>query len=151
MFQRQAIEDIKSWYGSLGRKPLVLRGARQVGKSTAVAEAARQLGIPVYGVNLERHGSLEAQFARFNVKGLLFSLSAICGEVIGVNSPGILFLDEAQAAPSAYACLRYFYEEAPGLAVVLTGSLLDQVLEDYRSSVPVGRVEHQFMGPVRLR
>lgn len=81
---------------------------------------------------------------------MLFSLSAICGQAIGVRSPGILFLDEAQAAPSAYACLRYFYEEAPELAVVLTGSLLDQVLENYRSSVPVGRVEHQFMGPVRF-
>ena len=79
---------------------------------------------------------------------MLFSLSAICGETITPASQGILFLDEAQATPSAYACLRYFYEDAPDLAVVLTGSLLDQILENYHLPVPVGRVVHYFMGPI---
>lgn len=148
MFDRQAVGDIKAWYNSRHRQPLVVRGARQVGKSTAVELAAQALGVPLYAVNLEQHPTLERQFASFDVDRVLFSLSAILGEPITPESKGILFLDEAQATPSAYACLRYFYENAPRLAVVLTGSLLGQVLDNYPFSAPVGRVQHYFMGPV---
>ena len=148
MFDRQAVHDIKAWHNSRHRQPLVVRGARQVGKSTAVALAAQALGVPLYAVNLEQHPTLERQFASFDVDRALFSLSAILGEPITPESKGILFLDEAQATPSAYACLRYFHENAPRLAVVLTGSLLGQVLDNYPSSAPVGRVQHYFMGPV---
>jgi uncharacterized protein len=148
MFDRKAIQDIKTWYQSAHRKPLVIRGARQVGKTTSVDLAATALGVPIYCVNLERHQSLEHLLSSFDVNKILFSLSAICGETITSDSKGILFFDEAQAAPSAYACMRYFYEDAPNLAVVLTGSLLDQVLENYHLPVPVGRVEHYFMGPL---
>ena len=148
MFDRQAVGDIKAWYNSRPRQPLVVRGARQVGKSTAVELAAQALGVPLYAVNLEQHPTLERQFASFDVDRVLFSLSAILGEPITPESKGILFLDEAQATPSAYACLRYFHEDAPRLAVVLTGSLLGQVLDNYPLSAPVGRVQHYFMGPV---
>ena len=148
MFDRQAVGDIKVWYNSQRRQPLVVRGARQVGKSTAVELAAQALGVPLYAVNLEQHPTLERQFASFDVDRALFSLSAILGKPITPESKGILFLDEAQATPSAYACLRYFHENAPRLAVVLSGSLLGQVLDNYPLSAPVGRVQHYFMGPV---
>jgi hypothetical protein len=148
VFERKAVEDIASWYRTRGRKPLVIRGARQVGKTTAVEMAAGKLEVPLYHVNLERYPSLEAQFARYDVSQLLFSFSTICGASLTAKSPGIVFLDEAQATPSAYACLRYFREDTPDLAVVLTGSLLDQVLANSRRSAPVGRVEHYFMGPI---
>lgn len=148
MFARRAVTDIEAWYRGSHRKPLVIRGARQVGKTTAVEMAARKLEVPLYSINLERNASLEAQFLRCDIPRLLLSFSAICGVNISRNSPGILLLDEAQATPSAYACLRYFYEDAPNLAVVLTGSLLDQVLKNHSGSAPVGRVEYQFMGPV---
>jgi uncharacterized protein len=148
MFSRKAVVDIETWYRNVHRKPLVIRGARQVGKTTAVQMAARNLQVPLYSVNLERNASLEAQFARCDISTLLLSFSAICGASISSRSPGILLLDEAQATPSAYGCLRYFYEDAPNLAVILTGSLLDQVLKNHGGSAPVGRVEYQFMGPV---
>ncbi len=148
MFNRRAVEEIQSWYNRSKRKPLVIRGARQVGKTTAVRLAAEKLSVGILEINLERHTELEPLFKNYKVEELLFAFSLISGEQISKESKAILFLDEAQATPSAYACLRYFHEDMPGLAVVLTGSLLDQVLRESALSTPVGRVEHLFMGPL---
>ncbi len=148
MFNRQAVEDLKSWYGRAKRKPLVIRGARQVGKTTAVRIAAKELDVMLVEINLERHTDLESMFRTFKVEELLFAISLITGQEITRESKAILFLDEAQAIPSAYACLRYFREDMPELAVVLTGSLLDQVLHDNKFPTPVGRIEQYFMGPL---
>jgi len=148
VFNRRAIEDIKSWYEQSKRKPLVIRGARQVGKTTAVRLAAEQLAVKVIEINLERHTELEPMFQRYKLDELLFNFSIMSGEQITRNSKIILFLDEAQAIPSAYPCLRYFSEDMPDLAVILTGSLLDQVLNDIKLPTPVGRIEPYFMGPL---
>ena len=113
MFSRRAIDDIKAWYGQARRKPLVIRGARQVGKTTAVRLAAEQLSVPVIEINLERHAEMEPLFQRFKLDELLFNFSLISGEQVTKTSNAILFLDEAQAAPSAYSCLRYFSEDMP--------------------------------------
>ena len=146
MFNRQAVNHIINWYQNPSRKPLVIRGARQVGKTTAVRMAASQLNLPVIEINLERHTDLEPLFNRFQVDELLFNFSLITGVQLSAENPAIIFLDEAQAIPSAYACLRYFWEDQPNLAVILTGSLLDQVLNNYQLPSPVGRVEFYFMG-----
>ncbi len=148
MFNRRAIEDIKTWYRQSTRKPLVIRGARQVGKTTAVRLAAEQLSVRVIEINLERHRELEPLFRHYKLDELMFNFSLICGEKITNYDNIILFLDEAQSTPSAYSCLRYFSEDIPGLAVILTGSLLDQVLNDTRAATPVGRIEPYFMGPL---
>ena len=150
MFNRRAVEEIKSWYNRSKRKPLVIRGARQVGKTTAVRLAANQLQVEIIEINLERHSSLEPLFRSYNLKDLLFNFSLISGKTINQESKAILFLDEAQATPAAYACLRYFLEEMPHLAVILTGSLLDQVLHDFKLPTPVGRIEQLYMGPLRF-
>jgi len=148
MFNRRAVEEIKSWYNRSKRKPLVIRGARQVGKTTAVRLAASQLSVEIIEINLERHTGLEPLFRSYKLEELLFNFSLISGKPFSRESTAILFLDEAQATPSAYSCLRYFWEDMPGLAVVLTGSLLDQVLHDYKLPTPVGRLEQYFMGPL---
>lgn len=150
MFYRNAISDIKSWYERKDRKPLVVRGARQVGKTTAVRQTAAELGVPLVEINLEKHTGLEPLFKSYNLNELLLNFSFISGQPLTEESTAILFLDEAQATPSAYACLRYFREEMPALAVVLTGSLLDQILHNNRISVPVGRIEQYFMGPLNF-
>lgn len=150
MFNRQAVNDIIRWYQQPQRKPLVIRGARQVGKTTAVRLAAAALGIPVIEINLERHPELESLFRRFQLDELLFNFSLISGTSLQTAQPCILFLDEAQATPSAYACLRYFWEDLPHLAVILTGSLLDQVLNASQLPSPVGRIEPYFMGALRF-
>jgi len=148
VFNRRAVEEIKIWYNRDNRKPLVIRGARQVGKTTAVRLAASQLSIEIIEINLERHTGLEPLFKGYKLEELLFNFSLITGKRFNRESTAILFLDEAQATPSAYSCLRYFWEDMPGLAVVLTGSLLDQVMHDYKLPTPVGRIEQYFMGPL---
>jgi predicted AAA+ superfamily ATPase len=150
MFHRQAVTDIIHWYQQPQRKPLVIRGARQVGKTTAVRMAGEQLGIPVVEINLERHPELDTLFRRYQLDDLLFNFSLITGETISPGKPLILFLDEAQATPAAYSCLRYFWEDMPQLAVVLTGSLLDQVLNNYQLPSPVGRIEPYYIGALRF-
>lgn len=148
MFNRQAVSDIIQWYRQPRRKPLVIRGARQVGKTTAVRMAGEQLGVGVIEINLERHTELDALFRRYQLDELLFNFSLMTGEQVTPDQPLILFLDEAQATPAAYSCLRYFHEDMPNLAVILTGSLLDQVLHDYSLPTPVGRIEPYFMEPL---
>jgi len=137
MFNRSAIRDITDWYQRKDRKPLVIRGARQVGKTTSVRQAAADLDVPLAEINLEKHLTLEPLFRSYNLNELLLNFSFITGRQITPESNTILFLDEAQATPSAYACLRYFREEMPRLAVVLTGSLLDQVLHNEKLPVSV--------------
>lgn len=148
MFNHQAVSDIIHWYQQPQRKPLVIRGARQVGKTTAVRLAGEQLGIPVIEINLERHPELDNLFRRYQLDDLLFNFALISGKAIKRNELCILFLDEAQATPAAYSCLRYFWEDRPELAVILTGSLLDQVLQNYQLPSPVGRIEPYFMQPL---
>lgn len=150
MFNRQAVTDIIHWYQQPQRKPLIIRGARQVGKTTAVRMAGKQLGVPVIEINLERHSELDPLFRRYQLDDLLFNFSLITGEAITPDKPLILFLDEAQATPAAYSCLRYFWEDMPQLAVILTGSLLDQVLNNYQLPSPVGRIEPYYMGALRF-
>lgn len=150
MFNRQAVTDIIHWYQQPQRKPLVIRGARQVGKTTAVRMAGKQLGVPVIEINLERHSELDSLFRRYQLDDLLFNFSLITGEAITPDKPLILFLDEAQATPAAYSCLRYFWEDMPQLAVILTGSLLDQVLNNYQLPSPVGRIEPYYMGALHF-
>lgn len=150
MFNRQAVTDIIHWYQQPQRKPLVIRGARQVGKTTAVRMAGKQLDVPVIEINLERHSELDSLFRRYQLDDLLFNFSLITGEAITPDKPLILFLDEAQATPAAYSCLRYFWEDMPQLAVILTGSLLDQVLNNYQLPSPVGRIEPYYMGALRF-
>lgn len=150
MFYRRAVEELKNWYKNPRKKPLVIRGARQVGKTTAVRLAAQELGVKLVEINLERHSELNAQFQRYQLDEILFSASLITGETIKPDNPLILFLDEAQATPAAYSCLRYFSEDMPNLAVILTGSLLDQVLQNQQLSSPVGRIEPYFMGPLHF-
>lgn len=150
MFFREAVSDIINWYKQKQRKPLVIRGARQVGKTTSVRIAAEQLDIPIIEINLERHTDLKPLFDGYLLDDLLFNISLLSGKTISKDSPAILFLDEAQAIPSAYSCLRYFYEDMPNLAVILTGSLLDQVLNNYKLPSPVGRIEPYFMGPLKF-
>ena len=150
MFDRQAVEYIVDWYQQKQRKPLVIRGARQVGKTTAVRMAGDKLNVPVIEINLERHTDLDGLFRQYRLDDLLLNFSLISGQALNKESPAILFLDEAQAIPSAYSCLRYFWEDMPNLAVILTGSLLDQVLNNYQLPSPVGRIEPYFMGPLKF-
>ena len=144
---RSQFTFLDNWLEMPNRKPLILRGARQVGKSTLVRLFAERCRRPLAEVNLERHTDLAPAFARNDPAYLLNVLEALPG--IGPVEPdGLLFLDEIQSVPDAIAALRYFREDMSRLPVLAAGSLLDFVLADHRASMPVGRVQYLHMGPM---
>lgn len=149
MIFRQSEVFLKNWYGESHRKPLILRGARQVGKSTLVRQFASNQGLILNEINLEKHPSLDGVFKSLDVKRILREIEGLQGRNIqGHNT--LLFLDEVQATPHALAALRYFHEERPDLPVIAAGSLLEFTLAKHSFSMPVGRVEYHHIGPVRF-
>lgn len=147
MIPRVLEQQLDRWFEKKPRKPLVLRGARQVGKSTLVRQWVANQQRRLAEVNLERHPRLDAIFQTNDVAKILRELEVVAG--ISLASPDVvLFLDEIQATPYALSALRYFYEERPDLPVVSAGSLLEFVVADHQFSMPVGRVEYLHVGPL---
>lgn len=144
--KRKQLIFLQRWLARTNRKPLVLRGARQVGKSTVVRLFAAEQCLDLAEVNLELHRDLEGVFASMDISLIIRNLESIVGKSFGPAT--ILFLDEIQATPSAIAALRYFYEQRPQLAVVAAGSLLEFTLSNHGFSMPVGRIEYFHMGPM---
>lgn len=144
---RKQLIELQKWIGKSHRKPLVIRGARQVGKSTLIDLFAQHQQMPLAQINLERHFDLSRAFDSKDPRTILNVLEALPG-VAAVSGDSLLFLDEIQAVPASIATLRYFYEDMPELAVVCAGSLLEYALRDHQFSMPVGRVEYLHMGPM---
>jgi len=144
--ERTALDNMRCWLAKKRRKPLVLRGARQVGKSTLARLFARAAGRELVEVNLEVHRDLDSVFATLSPDTIIPNIESIAGRRIGTNS--ILFLDEIQATPRALTALRYFYEEKPEIPVIAAGSLLEFAMADRSFPMPVGRVEYLHLGPM---
>jgi len=148
MIHRDAESYLQKWYAKEHRKPLVIRGARQVGKSTLVREFSKKFGHTLIEINLEKHLRMEEVFKRLDVKEILNEISLLTGKSLMANNDTILFLDEIQATPSAIPALRYLYEEKPDIPVIAAGSLLEFTLADHNYSMPVGRIEYLYLGPL---
>ena len=145
--KRHAEPTLKSWLDSSFRKPLIIRGARQVGKSTLVRNFAIANSLDLIEINLEKHRELDSIFKTLDIENIIRELEGLTGKnPLSANS--LLFLDEIQAAPFALQALRYFYEEYPQIPVVSAGSLLEFVLSNHNSSMPVGRIEYLYLGPM---
>lgn len=127
--------------------PLVLRGARQVGKTWLVRELARERGLDLVELNFERETGLARHFKSNDPRAVLAELSLALGRDLRPEG-ALLFLDEIQAAPEIFAKLRWFAEELPDLPVIAAGSLLDLSLGDRRHGVPVGRVSYLHVEPM---
>ena len=147
LLKRREINDLHEWATRQPHKPVVIRGARQVGKSTLVRELARSARLSLVEVNFERNPELREAFAFRDPARILSTLTLLTGRTAKAGT-SLLFLDEIQAAPEALAALRYFHEERPALHVVAAGSLLEPALADARLSMPVGRVEYLHLGPM---
>ena len=147
VLRRHEIRYLQEWAGRRVHKPLVIRGARQVGKSTLVREFARLAGMSLAEVDFERDPELREAFAVRDPARIISTLALLTGKAV-TPAKGLLFLDEIQAAPEALVALRYFHEEMPELHVVAAGSLMEFALADTRFSMPVGRVEYLHLGPM---
>lgn len=144
---RFEIEILESWIASSSRKPLIIRGARQVGKSNLVRQLALHTNRTCFELNFERYPEHAQFFASKDPVKIIDLLSIHFKKVIDLEH-AILFLDEIQAAPQLIEILRYFYEECSQLPVIAAGSLLDFALEQPNFSVPVGRVEYLHLEPI---
>lgn len=147
MYYKRLIDQyLVEWADSVSHKPLLLRGARQVGKSTAVRHLGEKFKNFVE-INLERDSRLREIFqVNLDVKRIVAELSAIVGRSITAGET-LLFIDEIQMCPEAVMSLRFFKEDMPELHVVAAGSLLEFALQEL-PTFGVGRIHSMFMYPM---
>jgi len=147
MYYPRLIDNyLKEWALRPVRKPLLLRGARQVGKSTAVRQLGKQFENFVE-INLEKQPSFIQFFqGDLDVKRIVPQLSAMVGKPI-VAGQTLLFIDEIQASAEAIMALRFFKEDMPDLHVIAAGSLLEFALETL-PTFGVGRIHSMFVYPM---
>jgi len=146
--ERKAEKELEQWKKSRGRRPLILYGARQVGKTWLAMHFGKKHYRQLAYFNLEGRPELRDIFERqLSPKIILTQLSALSGMRI---TPGdtLIFFDEVQAAPKALTSLKYFCEEAPEYHVIAAGSLLGVVLEREKYSFPVGKVQSLDLFPL---
>ncbi|HNZ07647.1 MAG TPA: AAA family ATPase [Candidatus Cloacimonadota bacterium] len=145
MFKRQIISELQCWAERPYRKSLVLRGARQVGKTTAVRMFGKEFDCFIE-LNLEQPDDRDIFIDGTNVQSL-YNLILLRKSLHPQGKRVLLFIDEIQHSAQALLSLRYFYEKMPELYVIAAGSLLDVYLRTKRLEIPVGRVEYLWMYP----
>lgn len=138
---------LNTWLTSTNRKPLVIRGARQVGKTWLVRHFAEISGKRLVELNFERQPSYASLFTSNDPEQILLNLSTVSGQKIDPENC-LLFLDEIQTTPNLFSKLRWFAEDLPQLPVIAAGSLLEFVLADHSFSMPVGRISYAHLEPL---
>ena len=145
--ERSIYKDLLKWKDSPRRKPLMIYGARQVGKTYILKEFGKREFENLVYINCYKNQPIETLFAEdTNVKRILLGLSALSGEKI---TPGktLIFLDEVQEIPDVVASLKYFCEDAPEYHISVAGSLLG-VMNMEGKSFPTGKVDILRMYPM---
>lgn len=146
MFQRNALNRLAEWKKSPKRKPLIIRGARQTGKTTLIKEFGKTYSHFI-SLNLEKSSDRLIWKENPDISQVLKNIEAHTGQRI-IAKETLLLIDEIQNEPLAIQSLRYFYEEVPDLHVIATGSLMEVALKEKGLSFPVGRVSFLFLYPV---
>ncbi|MBW8326630.1 MAG: AAA family ATPase [Prolixibacteraceae bacterium] len=145
MFNRYIINELDKWLAQSSRKPLILRGARQVGKTTLVKQFANRFEQYIY-LNLELPEDRQP-FEQFtSIETLVQALFFIKNCSLDQKKRTLIFIDEIQEVPAALNILRYFLEQEPDIPVIAAGSMLE-TLFDKNISFPVGRVEYKVVRP----
>lgn len=145
MFKRLLLKELNHWLHKPKRKPLILRGARQVGKTTLVSLFAQQFD-QFISLNLERLEDRALFEQNYTIQELVEAIFFLHGKDRQQTNT-LLFIDEIQNSSAAVAMLRYFHENYPALPVIAAGSLLESLL-DRHISFPVGRVEYLRVHPL---
>lgn len=148
--ERTALKDLEFWGKKKEHLPLLVRGARQVGKTWLVREYGRRQFASFVELNLESHPEYHKAFNESFGKPqqLISTLSLLSGKKI-IPEQTCLFIDEIQECPNALLSLRYFKENLPGLHVIAAGSLLEFTLKEL--SFPVGRIESIHLFPINFQ
>lgn len=137
------------WKNQSHRKPLLIRGARQVGKSFVVRQFGKKEFKRYLEVNLELHPEVHSFFDSSRPDEIKKNLSAFFNTPIEKDT--LIFFDEVQECPKAISALRYFYELMPEIPIISAGSLVDFILDSSKVNVPVGRIQYIFMHPMSFR
>ena len=148
--KREIIQYLREWKKREDRYPLIIRGARQVGKTYIIEEFAKADFKNCLKINLEEIPELKKLFFDNDVKRILTELSILQNEDVSFGDT-LFFIDEIQTCPEAIQSLRYFKEKIPELHVICAGSLLDQTLNEMKLPMPVGRVEFMYMYPMNFK
>lgn len=145
--RREKLAALISWKNSTSRKPLIIRGARQVGKTWLMKEFGNTQYKQTVYVNFEKNSRLKTLFVDdFDIKRIIIALQAESGLVINAQNTLLIF-DEIQAIPEAITSLKYFFEDAPEYHIVAAGSLLGVALHK-NTSFPVGKVAFMDLHPL---
>lgn len=147
-FQRNIYLDLEKWKSDRDRKPLILRGARQVGKTTLVREFSKEFEYAIL-LNLEKPNDLSYFETHDDIQTIVQALFLSHNIPTKSAHDTLLFIDEIQESPKTIHLLRYFYEEFPQLHVIAAGSLLEFALSRVEG-FPVGRVEFLYLHPLNF-
>ena len=147
---RIAIEKLLKWKQSKHRKPLIIEGARQVGKTWLMKEFGKQTYENTVYINFDSNSRMAELFASdLDTERLIMGLELYAGRKINPDNTLLIF-DEVQEVPRALASLKYFYENAPQYHIVCAGSLLGIALHQ-GTSFPVGKVDFLKLYPLSFR
>lgn len=150
MIKRDCLSNLNEWCYRSKRKPMLIRGARQVGKTTLVRMFAEQQDFQLVELNMEKPWrfipTLNDLNPRSTIEAIEFEL-----RIDIAPEQSIIFFDEVQSCPPVLSLLRYFYEEAPEYRIIATGSLLEFVLAEPEFLIPVGRIELFYLGPLTFQ
>lgn len=148
--ERFLMDKLIAWKGKPRRKPLILNGARQVGKTWLLKEFGRTQFRNVAYVNLDDNPRMREQFeSGYDIPRIISAIQFEVGETVSENGT-LIILDEIQACPKALTSLKYFCEEAPGYTVAAAGSLLGITVHE-GSGYPVGKVDTLYLYPLHFR
>ena len=143
--KRYVEDQLAGWAKSLRRKPLIIRGARQVGKTWLVEHFAARNFDSCVKIDLEKRHDIHSYFdGDLDPRTILKYLELEAGRIIPGST--LLFIDEIQACPRAIMALRYFHEQMPDLHVIAAGSLLEFAFGQI--PIPVGRVQYLQLQPM---
>lgn len=147
--QRSIIKELLKWKDRADRMPLLLRGARQVGKTYVIEQFGKTYFDDLISINLELQPALKSCFDTLQPELIIQAIEIETQKSI-VAGKTLLFIDEIQECPAAIEALRYFKEKHPDLHVIAAGSLLEFVLNDTNFGLPVGRIEFLFLYPLNF-
>jgi predicted AAA+ superfamily ATPase len=144
---RNAIHLLQIWKSKINRKPLIIRGARQVGKTWLMKEFGKRAYEQTFYINFDDNQQMQELFSpNLDIKRIILGLELYFGaKIIPENT--LLIFDEIQEVPKALSSLKYFYENAPEYHIICAGSLLGVALHE-GTSFPVGKVEFLDLYPL---